>query len=217
VPKPVQIIARLACIATWLAAADKPFLRIISPVNGAVVRPGQKLLVKVTGAGEYPGILVLGGELAGEIQAPMGKAPWVIPIAVSLEVELGKTSLTAISTTLSGTEVESNIVEIDVEPVGIPPVEFSHQAVRSMSVGDCLIITNESPCSGLPLMIYGTYPDGTVVSLNRSTRLKPVSLSPSVVAVSKDGYTLLGVSPGTATIMVFTKYAIDIKVFGTRQ
>src|ERR1017187_872400 len=117
---PVQIIARLACIATSLAAADKPFLRIISPVNGAVVRPGQKLLVKVTGAGEYPGIGVLGGELSGGIDAPMGKAPWVIPVAISLEVELGKTSLTATSSTLSGIEVESNTVEVDVEPVEIP-------------------------------------------------------------------------------------------------
>ncbi len=209
-PNPVQIIARLACIATSLAAADKPFLRIISPVNGVVVRPGQKLLVKVTGAGEYSGIGVLGEEVVGGIQAPMGKPPWII--SVMIPSEPGKTSLTAISTTLSGTEVESNTVEIDVEPVEIPPADFSHQAVRSMSLGGCLTFANESRCSGLPLMIYGTYPDGTVLSLNRSTRLKPVSQSPSIVAVSKDGSTLFGVARGAAKIVVFGKYTIDIKV-----
>lgn len=207
---PVQIIARLAYIATALAAADKPFLRIISPVNGAVVRPGQKLAVKVTGAGEYPGLGVLGADVVGGIQAPMGKPPWII--SVVLPAEPGKTDLSAIGTTLSGIEVESNTVEVDVEPVEIPHA-VSLQAVDVMSVGSCMVVTNESRCSGLLLMITGTYPDGTIVSLNRSTRLKPVSQSPSIVAVSKDGSTLLGLSKGTAKIVVFGKDAIDIKVY----
>ena len=170
------------------------------------------MLVKVTGAGEYPGAGVLGEELAGVIEGPLGKPPWTILVQVSQETELGRTLLTATSFTTSGIEVNSDAIELDVEPVEIPPIDFSPQEARTLSVGGCMEITNQSSC-GMALLITGSYPDGTVVSLSRSTMLKPVSQSPSIVAVSKDGSTLFGVSRGTAKVVVFDKYALDIKVY----
>jgi hypothetical protein len=187
---------------------DKPFLRIVSPANGAVVRPGQKLAVKVAGSGEYPGLGILGEEVAGAIMAPMGKPPWIISVA--LPAQPGKISLTATGTTVSGTEVNSDTIEIDVEPAEIPPVDFEPPTL-SISRGDCVRLTDEGRC-GLSLRVHGTYPDGTRIYMNNSTRIKFISQIPSIAAVSRDGSTLYGISSGSTKIVVFGKFKVDVTV-----
>ncbi|HXP88869.1 MAG TPA: hypothetical protein VN841_29385 [Bryobacteraceae bacterium] len=214
------MIPRLTGMATVLAAvslvpaapADKPTLRIVSPANGAVVRPGQKLMVKLTGAGDYVGVLV-GGEVAmGVIDAPLGKPPWTVLVEFSSETEPGKAQLAALGRTVSGEDVASNSIEIDVEPVEIPPVEFSPSALI-IPLGGCIAVSDEASAVCQPgLRVWGIHADGTRVSLNRSTRIKFVSQSPSVTTLNRDGTALLGLSRGSTKVVVFGKYTVDVAV-----
>jgi hypothetical protein len=213
------MMARLAGIAAVFATlglelaaqSAQPSLRILLPANGTVVRPGQKLMVSVTGQGEYPEILVAGESVAGIKEAPLGKPPWLIPVEIG-PIDPGKTSFLAVSTTVSGTEVASNKVEIDVEPDEIPPIHFLDQ-ILLVPVGGCLSLTYEGQCVGVWVFIVGKYDDGTEANMNNSTRLNPVSQAPSIAAVSPDGSTLIGVSPGTTKLVVFGKYSIDVRVY----
>jgi hypothetical protein len=216
----IQILPRL----TWLAAASaafallaaapagKPFIRIISPANAAVIRPGQKLMVKVTGAGEFQAVGVLGPVGLGATAPPFGKQPWIVPFEIPMETDPGKTYFTAIAVTLSGIEIDSKPIEIDVEPAEIPPVSFSQDPIV-ISVGGCLSLSNESRCLGPSLLVSGTYSNGPSVSLNESTRITYVSQAPSIAAVSRDGQSVVGVSPGSTKISVFGKYTVNVKVY----
>jgi hypothetical protein len=217
----IQSVARLACIALvpggfGIAPAQqaaKPFLRIISPANGAVVRPGQRSMVRVDGSGDYGAVLVSGeAGLLVEIIPPMGKPPWVVSGEIPLDTELGKTEFTATGTTLSGAQVQSDPIEIDVEPAEIPPVTFTPSALI-IPVGSCVRLSNETraQCFG-DFFVTGTYADGTRVNLNHSTRINFTSQSPAIASMNRDGTVLLGVSPGSTKIVAFGKYTIDVTV-----
>jgi hypothetical protein len=158
----MRIAAVLAIVGSLLAASpEKPTLRIISPANGAVVRPGQKLTLKITGRGAFSGVAVFaaayhGGEsqigINGVVE-PMGKPPWLVSLEIPLKTDPGLYSLVAFGTTVSGTEAESKEVNIDVEPVEIPRVTFSWPALV-VAVDRCIsLYRQESPDCGFGLFI----------------------------------------------------------------
>jgi hypothetical protein len=198
----------------FAAPARRPFLRIVSPANGSVVRPGQKLAVKVTGAGDYSVVLILGSEEAvGEIEKSAGKPPWVIWVNISPNAEPGKETLTVMGVETSGTEVAPAQVDIDVEPAEIPPVTFSEPAPLVVPVGSCVSFYREpSPSCGRGLFVSGTYPGGENVDLSRSTRWKVVSRDSSIVKVSGDGSHLFGMAPGSTKVVFFGNYMLDVTV-----
>ncbi len=218
---PIGVTGRLTCIAMVLAGvavapaqqAAKPFLRIISPANGAVVPPGQKLAVKVTGGGDFRGIRVLGEEgFVALITPSMGRPPWVVSGDISLDTDPGKVAILAIGTASDGNEVASDPVELDVEPAVMPPVTFTPSDLI-IPVGFCVRLTTGAPsrCVG-DLFVTGTYADGTQVNLNRSTSIHFTSQSPAIAAVNRDGSVLLGVSPGSTKIVAFGKYPVNVTV-----
>ncbi len=193
----------------------KPYLQIISPANGSVIRPGRRFTATVRGDGEYPvGIVLLGEELVGAVESPLGKEPWVVPIEVPLSAPLGKTSLTAMSATASGEDVVSNELLVDIEPVEIPPVKFGPLPAL-VRAGDCITVTSAgaAPC-GSDLEIEGTYPDGTKVHMNESTRITMVSQDPSIAYINGGRSLIVGRSPGSTKITFFGKYSLDVKVYG---
>jgi len=170
-------------------------------------------MVRVDGMGEY-GVVLVSGEagLLVEILPPMGKPPWVVSGEISLDTALGKTEFTATGTTLSGIEVQSDPIEIDVEPTEIPPVT-SNPSALIIPVGSCVKLSYGISAQCIQsLDVHGTYADGTVVSLNRSTRINFASQSSPVAMVNRDGTVLFGISPGSTKIVVFGKYTIDVTV-----
>jgi len=225
-----RILARFAillaiCGSLHAAPPREPTIRIISPVNGAVVRPGRKLAVKITGRGALPGVLLTTfsaeGPMSDDVFQPLGKAPWIVPLDIPLTTEPGPYSLAAVSVTvIQGSapegEGESNEVQIDVEPAQFPPLTFSETAFV-LPPDTCITLFREdSPPCAFHLFITGTYPDGTEVSLNRSTRLNFVSQDPSIVKVWKSGAALVGLSPGSTRIDVLGKYTLDVTVVPRR-
>lgn len=86
----IQVIARFICLLAMVGVAaseGEPFLRITSPAHGAIVRPGHKLMVKVTGDGNYVavGVAGSGGAVLGLSEPPIGKPPWTISVEVPLD------------------------------------------------------------------------------------------------------------------------------------
>jgi hypothetical protein len=126
--------------ALYAAPAGRPFLRILSPGNGSVVRPGQKLIVKVAGAGNYSAVMVQGSEGAvGGIEKSAGKPPWAIAVSIPPDSEPGKQTLIVMGVETSGTDVMPAEIEIDVEPAQIPPVVFSQPGPLLVPRGSSLL------------------------------------------------------------------------------
>jgi len=210
------------------APPEKPTLRIVSPKNGAIVRPGSRLAVRMAGTGAISAIFVMGtgeddgragGIGSGSIEAP-GKPPWVIWVSIPEETDPGLYALGAIGHYESETEGDPNIVDevqVDVEPAEIPPVTLSQPSLRIL-VGSCMSFRDESPrgCLYDFFNLSGTYPDGTRVTLNNSTRLRLVSQAPSIVKVTEDDE-LVGLSPGSMKVVAFGKYTIDVTVVDPRR
>jgi len=217
----IHVAGLLGAIGSSLAAPpEKPTLRIISPLNGAVVRPGGKLTVKVTGTGEFLSITVIGEARLGEpwffrslippvLGEPLAR-PWDAVLDFPLKMPPGLYTLKAGGSAMSGAEVESDKINVDLEPLEIPPVTFSPRALR-IPVGGCVTIRGGSPHTCLQtLSVFGTYPGGTRVNFNESTKIHCVSQAPSI-ALSKDGV-VVGVSAGSTRIIVLGKYTIDVTV-----
>jgi hypothetical protein len=119
-------------------------------------------------------------------------------------------------TTASGTDAEpGSEVHIDVEPAEIPPVTFSQRALI-IPADTCVTLLRADTVCRQTLFVSGTYPGGTEVSLNKSSRLRLVSHAPSIVKVWKGG-SLVGVSPGSTRAVIFGDYTIDITVVGRRR
>lgn len=199
--------------ASLASPAEKPFLRIISPANGAVVRPGQKVALKLTGAGDYEILTVVGaaGAVLGGNLRPVSKPPWTILLEIPLDTDLGKTDIIAAGVTASKMEVDATPIEVDIEPVEIPPVTFDPPKL-SIPLGRCVALwVGHSPCL-LSLDIDGTYPDGTKARLDGSSRIKSTSESPSIARVTQNGKSLAGISVGSTKLVVFGKYKIDVTV-----
>jgi len=219
--------AVLVTIGTLLAAPPKKAtLRILSPRKGAVVRPGRKLNMTIAREGDIPAILigVTGGpseedDIAATFETkPFPGSVYHIPINIPLETSPGLYSVGVDGNTVTGEEVASEDVEIDVEPAEIPPVRLDPPAWR-VSVGMCVAIRKGSDCV-VRLYVRGTYADGTEVLLNNSTRLTLTSDAPDIVDWNSDRTGLVGRSPGVAHVTVFGKYMLEVTVVkdsGTRK
>ncbi len=72
----------LAPMAVPLAAQESGRLQILSPSRGAVVKPGQTVMVQVRGPGEYKALAALGEIGGGLVNSPVGSPPWMVPIQI---------------------------------------------------------------------------------------------------------------------------------------
>lgn len=219
------VIPLAICASLHAAPPQKATIHIISPVNGTVLRPGKKLAVKITGRGALHGVLLTtlssNGPMSDDVFQPSGKPPWIVPLEIPLSTEPGPYSLVAASVegalgTAPEGEGVSNEVQIDIEPAAIPPVTFSESAFTIPAISCITLFREDSPTCAFHLFITGTYPDGTEVSLHRSTRLDFVSEDPAIVKVWKNGAALVGLSPGSTRISVLGKYTLDVTVLPRR-
>lgn len=213
---PIGIGMRFACVlaTAGLVTGANGSLRIISPESRGVVKPGQQLVVRVAGNGKYSMLVVVGSDAVGaaELAPPIGKPPWEITVDVSLDSPLGMQSITVLGYRERGAEPEESTIDVDVEPVVIPRLEFDPPNLEIIQ-GGCFDLANGKGSGGCgrTLFVSGVYPDGTTVDVTQSTRLKIISRNPSIVKVL--GCCLLaGVSPGSTKLVFFDKYPIDVTV-----
>jgi hypothetical protein len=165
--------------------AQQATLRIVSPANLAVVHTGEKVVVTVEASGAKFKMLVL--IPPGAIPWPDGRAepPFAFPLSIPRDMLPGLYPIEVDGGTDTGGRITSNRIWIDVEPRGEPI------SVRPQS--------NDIELCGRmrgTVDVYGTYADGSTVTLTKSTRTSYVPEDPKILRVVPYG-TVEGVSPGS--------------------
>jgi hypothetical protein len=181
----------VATAHTSTAQPSATLLQITSPADHSRVAPGQTVSVTVTSSTDTS-VTAVG--LIGENPIGFSDLATSVPAQFSLAIPgaigFGPHMLTAIGTTASGLGVQSATILIDVERPDMP-VKLS--ALMSE-------IFFEAVGEHFPVIVLGTFSDGKVFDLTKSSNLVYSSNNPSVASVEADGIVTTH-SPGSGFII----------------
>jgi hypothetical protein len=183
----------------------KPSLRISSPANNTVVRPGQILSAEVTAVGRFEQVVIIGQDPLGFIGALTKSSPYRFSIPIPSDLTPGKYTLTANGAIARGVGATSDPIFIDVERPDRPTSLKIEPSNLDMDVGDQSV-----------LRVIGTYANGSEVDLTTSTQTTFVSRMPSVVTVSGDGL-VTAVGPGSTRILINKDFAVEVTVHSSKK
>jgi len=165
-------------------------LKITSPTDGAVMNPGQTVVLTVSAAGgPFTGVsfLASGNFLTAQV---LTAPPYQFSFTVPPPTIPGPYSVTAVGTTASGDTIFSAPVFVDVERSDSPQsISVDHTQLELRIGGE------------VPIAILGMYSDGSIVDLSNSSQTTYVSQSPGIATVSPGG-AVVGVAPGSTKIIV---------------
>jgi hypothetical protein len=165
-------------------------LVITAPPNGAIVSPGDLLVV---GISSEPNIQLSDVTVEGDqglgIAADFSKD--IIKFAIDKRAPPGQYSLTAKAKSSSGENLESRPVLIDVESSDFPDSLIAYPSV----------IRAEMQAESVPLLIMGHFPDNTETLLTRSINIHFRSTNAHVATISAAG-AVRAVGVGEAMIVV---------------
>src|SRR5450755_3203513 len=176
----VRIIEALAILVLLptVTVGQQPLLQITSPTNGAVVVPGQNVVVSVSSPA---GAAFAQADVIG--QNPIGSSPiaTAIPaqftVAIPADIGLGQYLLTAEGTTSAGQDAESTAIAIDVERSDIPTLLSPSFASLTFSrVGQ-----------SSPVDIVALFSDGSILDVSNSSYISFTSTNPNVAVVDGHG------------------------------
>ncbi|HEY1206582.1 MAG: Ig-like domain-containing protein [Bryobacteraceae bacterium] len=204
VPGRVAWLARISFLplALQIAASLLPAqtLQITSPVDGAVVRPGQAVAVSVSASGaSFQRMVVIGWNPIGLSQI-LAAPPWQFLVQIPSDISLRRYALTANGVITPGNTVYSAPISIDVERSDTPEsVKVQPSTLLGLSVGDtgCLIV-------------QATYADGTTPDISQATQIVYASDTSAVATVNNIGM-VTAVAPGSAKITI-TYGGISVRV-----
>lgn len=165
-------------------------LRITSPADGAVVKPGETIsvTVSVTG-GTVPDVVLAVENPIGYSEGRMAP-PYTFLVPIPPSTSLGRYSVIAAVLGRQGDEGIHDRVFVDVERPDAPVKLELNLHFLSLEVGD----------TGY-LRAQATYTDGVEEEVTKSTRTKWSSDAPEVAAVADDGRVSVR-APGFAKITV---------------
>jgi Bacterial Ig-like domain (group 2)/Bacterial Ig domain len=193
-------MARIAQVIALLAVIDgenvplfaQPTLRITAPAAGTVLNPGQSVRVVVDATGGlFKSVTIIApGSLSGNpsLTIPPYQFSFTVPSLPSRGITPGPNRITAVGNTGSG-PVHA-VVSIDIERADTPQSIATDSSQVELSIGE-----------RVPLELYGTYTDGSVVRLTTSAQTSYASRNPTIAVVSADGF-VKAVAYGSATIAV---------------
>jgi large repetitive protein len=213
-----RIAGVLILMAGFIAApsgAQQSRLRVLSPSAGTVVRPGQTITISVSADASVEKLALIGQRPLGPGQVVSGGAPGIMargqgelrPIQFSLRIpadtQPGTYRITAMGT-ISGDDVESEAVTIDVEKSEEPARIWAEPAsIHFEHVGD-----------QIPVRVLGAFADGSHEELTKSTKTSFTSADPHVATVNAAGV-VTAVGPGKTSIQARTPasdYSIPVRV-----
>ena len=176
-------------------ARSQPVLQITSPTAGTVVNPGQTVTVIVAASGatfQAVGIMCdtpLGCDLV--LSSPPYRFPVKIP--ASAQIAAGTYTLNATGVISPGQSLDSPNISMDVEPAtAITAIRLSTKS-----------ITFQEVVGKSPLMVWGTFADGSVMDITKSSRTTYSSGNPKIATVSSTGVvTAVGHDTMSATPVV---------------
>jgi Bacterial Ig-like domain (group 2) len=181
-------------------APAQSLLTITSPVDKAIVHPGETVVVDLSVSGSPLTAATIVPQDPIRPVAVLAAPPYRFLIAIPAQIRPGLYALTAEGVSPSSPMFSSDPISIDVERPDSPQKITAHFQSSELSVG----MWSE-------IQVSGTYPDGSVVDLSRSTRTQYVSQAPRIATVSNAGL-VTGVAPGSAVIIVNGTLLIPITV-----
>ncbi len=184
------LVAILALTRVSAAQQNQPPLQITSPANNTVVNPGQAVSVSVGSPANlsFKQVFVM-GEGAIDTSNIATSVPAQFSMLIPKNMQIGSHLLTAWGTTGAGQMVASIPLTIDVERPDVP---------TRLSVNPSQV-TFQSQGQKLPLHISGTFSDGSVLDVTRSSNLAFAASDTSVASVDKNGI-VRAVAKGNASI-----------------
>jgi len=210
----IALVAAIALAASPLRAQEGR-VRITSPASGAVVHPGDTVVISVAAdlsieklalIGEHPlGIgQVIAGGAPGVVARGAGSArPLQFTLKIPADIDPGAYHVTAIGTNSSG-DVESEAITLQVEKAQPPQRLWAEPgSIQFTRIGD-----------QIPVRVLGAFSDGTKNELTRSVSTSYTSSNPRIATVNKEG-TVTAVSPGKTTISIASgtlHYSIPVDV-----
>ena len=191
----LQLLSRFASFAIAVVVPGQLVaqgeLRITEPAAGTVLNPGQTITVSVSASGgPFTSVGIVGpGHMNGNYI--LKSSPYQFSFTVQSKITPGLDTIEAMGSTASGPVIAE--VKIDVERPDTPQkISVDHPRL-------------ELPMGGkLPIAVFGTYADGSVVNLSRSTQTKYRLGSPDIVSVSNEGR-VTALAPGSTLSLLVIK------------
>jgi hypothetical protein len=199
----VAVVLGFVCVKT-IPGQSAP-LQITAPASGTVVYPGQTITVIVASS---PGIALTGVGVVGD--SPIGFSqlltapPFHFQVAIPPSITFGTYKLTAIGATPAtpaGQPLQSSPISIDVEPA-LRPTRVSVEPTR---------LTFRFTGDQLPLLVTGTFADGSTTDMTQSSMTSYGTTNPEVAIVSTTGI-VTATGPGTGNIVVNGTVTIPVVV-----
>jgi hypothetical protein len=196
-------MSRILCFSIVFAviAAAQSGLRIISPTNGTIVRPGGTVGVDVAVSGPVLTAAAIAAEDPIKDSEVRTAPPYHFSITIPARIRPGLYYLTAEGASASSAVPSSERVAIDVERPDSPQRVWVPVWPRTLSAGGQSVVR-----------IFGTYGNGENVDLGRSTQTTYETYPPGIVSVTKEGM-VTGLDAGTTRVVVrHQDHEIDVKV-----
>jgi hypothetical protein len=164
-------------------------LRITSPRPGSVFEPGQTLRVSVDSPDrtQFGQVSVIGSAVGFSMYQSV--VPAQFAFRVPLDMNLGKSELTATGVTTGGQPRESDPVPIYIERPDMPSwVKTASPLINFSSIGETA-----------PIKVLATFSDGKLFDVTHSSKTSYSSLNPQAFSVDPDG-TVTAKAPGQGLV-----------------
>ncbi|MGP0070350.1 MAG: Ig-like domain-containing protein [Bryobacteraceae bacterium] len=188
------------CLVLFLASGIRAqgSLQIANPASGTTLNPGQTVVVDVTASGgTVNGVMIVAPE--ANVDTVLSSPPYEFSFTLPLQVTPGLTTIGALGLTASGPVTAE--IQVDIERSDSPQTMTTDTSQLELAVGD-----------SVPVQVFGTYADGTILRLTNSTQTTYLSQAPSVAGVSPYGI-VTAAAPGSTQIvvdgMVFVSVTVD--------
>jgi hypothetical protein len=175
-------------------------LTITSPADRAIVHPGETIAIYLSVSGSPLTAAMIVPQDPIMSVAVLTAPPYRFSIAIPAQIRPGLYTLTAEGASASSAILFSDPISIDVERPDDPQKIITNFRSFELPVG---------MQSGI--QVSGTYPDGSVVDLSRSTRTRYVSQSPDIATVTNEGL-VTGVAPGSTRVLVNGTLSVSVTV-----
>jgi hypothetical protein len=164
-------------------------LQITSPTNGAIVNPGQTMVVDVSVSGTVLATARITAQDPIKSVQVLIAPPYQFSITIPSKIRPGPYTLVAEGTSVSSAVPSSDPVSIDVERMDTP---------LSIAAGPALQLAIGEHSN---VRVDGTYSDGSVVDLSRSTQTTYDTDPAGIVSVTKEGL-VTGLAGGSTSIVI---------------
>lgn len=147
------------CLFLFLASGIRAqgSLQITNPASGTTLSPGQTVVVDVTASGgPFNGIMIVAPEDIN-VDTVLSSPPYEFSFTIPSQVTPGLTTIGALGLSASGPVTTE--IQVDIERPDSPQTITTDTSQLELAVGD-----------SVPVQVFGTYADGTMLRLTNSTQ-----------------------------------------------